>query len=106
MKADGATWIQFQLALAAGALAFNCMGHFLAAVVPTAEAAMLIVGGVFTLTNIFCGLYIPRPSIPNGWIWYVTCRSVYVLPGKRWGLFFCVSDACVHRLGRSLGSVL
>ena len=97
MDANFEAWVQYQLSLAAGAYAYNSMGHLLAAALPTAETAMLFVGGVFTLTNIFCGLYIvsvsrpppplcvcvavadcallllatlqPRPQIPRGWIW-------------------------------------
>lgn len=78
MRADGETWIQYTLAIAAGAYAFNSIGHTIAAFVPNQASAMVFAGAVFSASNIFSGLYIPRPHIPAGWIWYVHVQLLLI----------------------------
>ncbi len=76
MDADGEAWIQFILSIAAGGYAYTSIGHMIAAFLPSQASAMVFSGAVFSASNIFAGLYIPRPNIPDGWIWCVALCCV------------------------------
>ncbi|KAI3509212.1 hypothetical protein L1887_24319 [Cichorium endivia] len=59
---------------------FTYMGMLLVAMTPSFPIAAILQSAIYTIFNLFSGFLIPKPKIPNWWIW------LYYLTPTSWSL--------------------
>ncbi|KAF5809611.1 putative ABC-2 type transporter [Helianthus annuus] len=59
---------------------FTYLGMLLVAVTPSFPVAAILQSAFYTMFNLFAGFLIPKPKIPNWWIW------LYYLTPTSWSL--------------------
>lgn len=61
-------------------LSFSYLGMLLVSLTPTIQIAAILASSCYTLLNLFSGFIIPKPRIPDWWIW------LYYLFPTSWAL--------------------
>lgn len=63
-------------------LYFNYLGMLLVSLTPNVQLASIVASSSYTMLNLFCGYFVPRPQIPKWWIWmYYLCPLSWALNG-------------------------
>ncbi|XP_027919830.1 pleiotropic drug resistance protein 3-like isoform X1 [Vigna unguiculata] len=63
-------------------LYFNYLGMLLVSLTPNVQLASIVASSSYTMVNLFCGYFVPRPQIPKWWIWmYYLCPMSWALNG-------------------------
>ncbi|KAJ0092905.1 hypothetical protein Patl1_24753 [Pistacia atlantica] len=61
-------------------ICFNYLGMLLVSLTPNIQLASILTSSAYTMLNLFSGFIVPRPQIPNWWIW------LYYLSPTSWAL--------------------
>ncbi|KAJ8766367.1 hypothetical protein K2173_022426 [Erythroxylum novogranatense] len=61
-------------------LSFNYIGMLLVSVTPNIQVAFILSSSVYTILNLFCGFFVPKPRIPSWWLW------LYYLSPTSWAI--------------------
>ncbi|KAL3834929.1 hypothetical protein ACJIZ3_009665 [Penstemon smallii] len=51
-------------------LYFTYYGMMTVSITPNHQIAAIVAASFYAIFNLFCGFFIPRPSIPKWWVWY------------------------------------
>ncbi|KAK4489208.1 hypothetical protein RD792_005003 [Penstemon davidsonii] len=51
-------------------LYFTYYGMMTVSITPNHQIAAIVAASFYAIFNLFCGFFIPRPSIPRWWVWY------------------------------------
>lgn len=67
----------YMYAMFCSLLYFNYMGMMIIAITPSFPVAAVLQQSFYTMFNLFSGFMVPRPHVPNWWIWlyYITPSS-------------------------------
>ncbi|WCJ30776.1 ABC transporter G family member 37 [Euphorbia peplus] len=63
-------------------LCYNYMGMLLVSITPNVQVASILASTFYAILILFSGFVVPKPRIPNWWIWmYYMCPTSWVLNG-------------------------